>query len=112
MFFPLPNTQYNSCLFQIRQMAAVLLRRIVANTVDFIKKLGDEAMVAVKADLLRGIQEEQNPSVRRKICDATSELAKSLLGTKLKDPSQKRCTPTLLHVQVYTGCVMILGANP
>ncbi|KXJ29691.1 importin-5 [Exaiptasia diaphana] len=64
---------------EIRQMAAVLLRRIFANTVDFIKKLGDEALVTVKADLLRGIQEEQNASVRRKICDAASELSKSLL---------------------------------
>lgn len=61
-------------------MAAVLLRRIFANTVDFIKKLGDEALTSVKADLLQGIQEEQNPSVRRKICDVTSELSKSLLG--------------------------------
>ena len=64
-------------------MAAVLLRRIFANTVDFIKKLGDEALTAVKADLLRGIQEEQNPSVRRKICDVASELSKSLLGKVL-----------------------------
>jgi hypothetical protein len=63
-------------------MAAVLLRRIFATTVDFVKKLDDNAMMAVKADLLRGIQEEQNPTVRRKICDAASELSKSLLGTE------------------------------
>lgn len=61
-------------------MSAVLLRRIYSSSVDFYQKLDVNLQQAMKADLLKGISEEQVPTVQRKICDAVAELARSLLG--------------------------------
>ncbi|EDO35645.1 predicted protein [Nematostella vectensis] len=63
----------------VRQMAAVLLRRIFTATVDFLKKIDENTQNLMKESLLKGIHEEQDSNVRKKICDAVSELSKSFL---------------------------------
>ena len=61
-------------------MSAVLLRRIYSSSVDFYDKLDPAFQQEMKNDLLKGIKEEQVPTIRKKICDAVAELSRSLLG--------------------------------
>jgi len=62
-----------------RTMAAVLLRRLFTNTFeDFWPGLGTEIHGVVKQELLLAVQNDAVDSVRRKICDALSELARNL----------------------------------
>ena len=65
-------------------MSAVLLRRIYSNSVDFYDKLDPAMQQAMKADLLKALETEQVPTVRRKVGDAVAELSRSLLGKLLK----------------------------
>ena len=61
-------------------MSAVLLRRMFASSVDVYEKLEPSLQQAVKSDLLKAINDEQLPTVRKKICDAVAELSRCLLG--------------------------------
>ncbi|KAI8514353.1 Importin-5 [Branchiostoma belcheri] len=66
---------------EVRQMGAVLLRRLL--TMSFEEAwptFPPELQAAIKTQLLAGIQQETTPNVRRKICDATAELARNLMG--------------------------------
>lgn len=65
---------------KVRQMSAVLLRRIFSSSVDFYEKLDPTLQQGMKDGLLKAIEEEQIPTVRKKICDAVAELSRSLLG--------------------------------
>ncbi|XP_070538592.1 importin-5-like [Ptychodera flava] len=65
---------------EVRQMAAVLLRRLVGASFDeFFPAMPVELQDGCKQELLAGVQQEQTPLVRRKICDAISELARNLV---------------------------------
>ena len=61
-------------------MSAVLVRRIFSSSVDFYDKLSPALQEEMKNDLLQAIHNEQVQTVRKKICDAVSELSRSLLG--------------------------------
>lgn len=68
-------------ILQIRTLASVLLRRVF--TIEFKEvwsKLTPELQAAVKEKLMACITEELTPPVRRKICDATAELARNMIG--------------------------------
>lgn len=64
---------------EVRQMSAVLVRRIFSSSVDFYDKLSPALQEEMKNDLLQAIHNEQVQTVRKKICDAVSELSRSLL---------------------------------
>jgi len=64
----------------VRQMAAVLFRRVISNEFEeFYNKLTPENQVNLKNELLATIQSETQASMRRKICEVVSELARQLL---------------------------------
>ncbi len=65
---------------KVRQMSAVLLRRIYSSSVDFYDKLDPAFQQEMKDNLLKAIQEEQVQTIRKKVCDAVAELSRSLLG--------------------------------
>ncbi|XP_078381779.1 importin-5-like [Oculina patagonica] len=64
---------------EVRQMSAVLLRRIYSSSVDFYDKLDPAFQQEMKDNLLKAIQEEQVQTIRKKVCDAVAELSRSLL---------------------------------
>jgi hypothetical protein len=62
-------------------LAAVLLRRLFTNDFnEWWPKISPELQAGVKMELMKGIQEELTPPVKRKVCDATAELARNLIG--------------------------------
>uniref|UniRef100_A0A8D2Q919 Importin 5 n=1 Tax=Varanus komodoensis TaxID=61221 RepID=A0A8D2Q919_VARKO len=63
-----------------RQMAAVLLRRLLSASFEEIyPTLLPEVQTAIKSELLLIIQLETQSSMRRKICDIVAELARNLI---------------------------------
>lgn len=70
-----------SILLQIRTLSSVLLRRLFTNEFEEVwPKLSPELQAAVKEKLMCAITEELTPPVRRKVCDATAELARNMIG--------------------------------
>lgn len=66
----------------MRTLGAVLLRRLFANNFEeFWPQVPAEIQNGVKEQVLILVQEENNPAVRKKICDAVAELARNLIGT-------------------------------
>ena len=65
---------------KVRQMSAVLLRRIFSSSVDFYDKLDPAFQQEMKNDLLKAIGDEEVQTIRKKVCDAIAELSRSLLG--------------------------------
>ena len=62
-------------------MAAVLLRRLFTSTFEeFWPEVAPDLQQQVKDEMLRAVQQEENALVRKKICDATAELARNMLG--------------------------------
>ena len=63
-------------------MVAVLLRRVFLQLEykDLVEELPAEVLASCQAQLLTAVQVEPHPPVRRKICDAVAELARSCLG--------------------------------
>ncbi len=63
-------------------MAAVLLRRVFLQLElkDLVEDLAPEVLSSCQAELLVAVQVERNGSIRRKICEAVAELARSSLG--------------------------------
>ncbi|KAG9329037.1 hypothetical protein JZ751_008339 [Albula glossodonta] len=65
---------------QVRQMAAVLLRRLLSSSFDEVyPALSPEMQTAIKTELLNGIQAEVLPNIRKKTCDIAAELARNLI---------------------------------
>ncbi|KAF7252792.1 Importin-5 [Varanus komodoensis] len=65
---------------EARQMAAVLLRRLLSASFEEIyPTLLPEVQTAIKSELLLIIQLETQSSMRRKICDIVAELARNLI---------------------------------
>lgn len=66
---------------QVKQMAAVLLRRLLSSSFEEIYPgLTLEMQTAIKTELLSGIQQETSPTIRKKICDIAAELSRNLIG--------------------------------
>ena len=63
-------------------MAAVLLRRVFLQMEykDLVEDLSAEMLRSCQAELLGAIQVETTGNIRRKICDAVAELARSSIG--------------------------------
>uniref|UniRef100_A0A670KJB3 Importin-5 n=1 Tax=Podarcis muralis TaxID=64176 RepID=A0A670KJB3_PODMU len=65
---------------EARQMAAVLLRRLLSASFEEVyPTLPPEVQTAIKSELLLIIQLETQSSMRRKICDIVAELARNLI---------------------------------
>ncbi|KAL5476110.1 hypothetical protein EMCRGX_G026016 [Ephydatia muelleri] len=64
---------------EVRTMAAVLLRRIFLQLEykDLEEEVDIEVLQGCRAELLMAIQAEEHSSIRKKICDAAAELARS-----------------------------------
>nr|CAG4640621.1 EOG090X00U8 [Eulimnadia texana] len=65
---------------EVRQMAAVLLRRLISNEFqNFFPKLTPENQNLLKAEVLAAVQSEPQAGMRKKICEAAAELARQLI---------------------------------
>uniref|UniRef100_A0A3B3DDR7 Karyopherin (importin) beta 3 n=1 Tax=Oryzias melastigma TaxID=30732 RepID=A0A3B3DDR7_ORYME len=65
---------------EVRQMAAVLLRRLLSSSFEEIYPgLTLEMQTAVKTELLSSIQQETSPNIRKKVCDIAAELCRNLV---------------------------------
>uniref|UniRef100_W5M780 Karyopherin (importin) beta 3 n=1 Tax=Lepisosteus oculatus TaxID=7918 RepID=W5M780_LEPOC len=65
---------------EVRQMAAVLLRRLLSSAFDEVyPTLLADMQTAIKTELLMGIQMEGSPNIRKKVCDIAAELARNLI---------------------------------
>ncbi|XP_023822132.1 importin-5 [Oryzias latipes] len=65
---------------EVRQMAAVLLRRLLSSSFEEIYPgLTLEMQTAVKTELLSSIQQESSPNIRKKVCDIAAELCRNLV---------------------------------
>ncbi|RXN01964.1 Importin-5 [Acipenser ruthenus] len=65
---------------EARQMAAVLLRRLLSSAFDEVyPTLPEDMQNAIKTELLMGIQTEASPGIRKKVCDIAAELARNLI---------------------------------
>ncbi|KAK6485727.1 importin-5 [Huso huso] len=65
---------------EARQMAAVLLRRLLSSAFDEVyPTLPENMQNAIKTELLMGIQTEASPGIRKKVCDIAAELARNLI---------------------------------
>lgn len=87
---------------QVKQMAAVLLRRLLSSSFDEIYPgLPGDMQTAIKSELLVGIQAEGSPTIRKKVCDIAAELARNLVGrsTRTHPPPN-----SLLHVITFRIC--------
>lgn len=66
---------------QVKQMAAVLLRRLLSSSFEEIYPgLTLEMQTAIKTELLTSIQHETSPNIRKKVCDIAAELCRNLIG--------------------------------
>ncbi|XP_013880580.1 importin-5 [Austrofundulus limnaeus] len=65
---------------EVRQMAAVLLRRLLSSSFEEIYPgLTLEMQTAIKAELLTSIQQANSPNIRKKVCDIAAELCRNLI---------------------------------
>uniref|UniRef100_A0A452SWH2 Importin 5 n=1 Tax=Ursus americanus TaxID=9643 RepID=A0A452SWH2_URSAM len=70
----------SSAAEEARQMAAVLLRRLLSSAFDEVyPTLPSDVQTAIKSELLMIIQMETQSSMRKKICDIAAELARNLI---------------------------------
>ena len=67
---------------QVRTIAAVLLRRVFLQMehADLSEQIDSGVLQSCRAQLLVAVQSEPSPPIRRKICDAIAELARSSIG--------------------------------
>ncbi|XP_028256566.1 importin-5 [Parambassis ranga] len=65
---------------EVKQMAAVLLRRLLSSSFEEIYPgLTMEMQTAIKTELLASIQQETSPNIRKKVCDIAAELSRNLI---------------------------------
>uniref|UniRef100_A0A8D0GHL2 Importin 5 n=1 Tax=Sphenodon punctatus TaxID=8508 RepID=A0A8D0GHL2_SPHPU len=70
---------------EVRQMAAVLLRRLLSASFEEVyPTLSPDVQTAIKSELLLIIQMETQSSMRKKICDIVAELARNLIGSTMQ----------------------------
>lgn len=74
---------------QVKQMAAVLLRRLLSSSFEEIYPgLAETMQMAIKTELLSSIQQETSPNIRKKVCDIAAELSRNLIGNRLAPPAR------------------------
>ncbi|XP_065645184.1 importin-5 isoform X3 [Hydra vulgaris] len=66
-------------VLELRTMAAVLFRRLISNTDNFIKEIDVGTQQLCKTQLIQAVQSEQNEQMRKKFCDCLAEFAKCYL---------------------------------
>uniref|UniRef100_A0A8C1CB84 Karyopherin (importin) beta 3 n=1 Tax=Cyprinus carpio carpio TaxID=630221 RepID=A0A8C1CB84_CYPCA len=65
---------------EVKQMAAVLLRRLMSSSFEEVyPSLAIDVQTAIKTELLAGIQSEGSPNIRKKVCDIAAELTRNLI---------------------------------
>lgn len=65
---------------EVKQMAAVLLRRLLSSSFEEIYPgLAETMQMAIKTELLSSIQQETSPNIRKKVCDIAAELSRNLI---------------------------------
>ena len=100
---------------QVKSMAAVLLRRIFLQLEykDVVEDIAAEILQASKAELLLSLQTEGSAYVRRKICDAIAEMARSYLGVCVC-VSVHACIHacSCVHVKQWLYCIYSTCAVP
>ncbi|XP_060889016.1 importin-5 [Labrus mixtus] len=65
---------------EVKQMAAVLLRRLLSSSFEEIYPgLTVEMQTAIKTELLTSIQQESSLNIRKKVCDIAAELCRNLI---------------------------------
>ncbi|CAL1597860.1 unnamed protein product [Knipowitschia caucasica] len=65
---------------EARQMAAVLLRRLLSSAFEEVfPGLTLEMQMAVKTELLTAISHKTSPNIRKKVCDIAAELSRNLI---------------------------------
>ncbi|XP_077408613.1 importin-5 [Vanacampus margaritifer] len=65
---------------EVRQMAAVLLRRLLSSSFEEIYPgLTVDMQTAIKTELLTSIQQETSVNIRKKVCDIAAELSRNLI---------------------------------
>uniref|UniRef100_A0A8C4P0Y8 Importin-5 n=1 Tax=Dicentrarchus labrax TaxID=13489 RepID=A0A8C4P0Y8_DICLA len=65
---------------EVKQMAAVLLRRLLSSSFEEIYPgLTLEMQTVIKTELLTSIQQETSPNIRKKVCDIAAELCRNLI---------------------------------
>ena len=77
------DTNGTNLLFpQVRTIAPVLLRRVFLQMehTDLSEQIDSAVLQSCRAQLLVAVQSEPSPLIRRKICDAIAELARSSIG--------------------------------
>ncbi|KAI3366277.1 hypothetical protein L3Q82_009751 [Scortum barcoo] len=78
--FLLQAIRDGSAAEEVRQMAAVLLRRLLSSSFEEIYPgLTLEMQTAIKTELLTSIQQETSPNIRKKVCDIAAELCRNLI---------------------------------
>ncbi|KAK9980562.1 hypothetical protein ABG768_000160 [Culter alburnus] len=65
---------------EVKQMAAVLLRRLLSSSFEEVyPSLTVDMQTAIKTELLTGIQSDSSSNIRKKVCDIAAELARNLI---------------------------------
>ena len=74
--------QFSLSLSQVRTIAAVLLRRVFLQMEynDLSQQIDVGVLHGCRAELLVAVQTEPSAPIRRKICDAIAEMARSSIG--------------------------------
>ncbi|GFG38740.1 hypothetical protein Cfor_07043, partial [Coptotermes formosanus] len=75
------NSVHNAAMEEeLRQMAAVLLRRLFSTEfMEFFPKLSPEGQQQLKEQVLLAVQKEESDSVRSKVCEVAAEVARNLI---------------------------------
>ncbi|XP_077456296.1 importin-5 [Stigmatopora argus] len=80
IMFLLQAVRDPSAAEEVRQMAAVLLRRLLSSSFEEIYPgLTVDMQTAIKTELLASIQQETSPNIRKKVCDIAAELSRNLI---------------------------------
>ncbi|KAK2856910.1 hypothetical protein Q5P01_005645 [Channa striata] len=78
--FLLQSVRDASSAEEVKQMAAVLLRRLLSSSFEEIYPgLTLEMQTVIKTELLTSIQQETSPNIRKKVCDIAAELSRNLI---------------------------------
>ncbi|XP_052402072.1 importin-5 [Carassius gibelio] len=65
---------------EVKQMAAVLLRRLLSSSFEEVyPSLALDVQTAIRTELLAGIQSEASSNIRKKVCDIAAELSRNLI---------------------------------
>uniref|UniRef100_A0A3B5KGV6 Karyopherin (importin) beta 3 n=1 Tax=Takifugu rubripes TaxID=31033 RepID=A0A3B5KGV6_TAKRU len=91
---------------EVRQMAAVLLRRLLSSSFEEIYPgLTISLQAAIKTELVTIIQTENAPNIRKKVCDVAAELSRNLVDDDGNNQWPELCVSHVQHPRVrYAAC--------